>query len=282
MTSRTPDDTPVPLTDDLGDTRALLTPERDPVTGARVAAAPQRAAKFSTVARATAASIPTPSHRPRPVIAVGLGAVVLAGAAALFVATRNHSAPPTAEAPTTVAATTAIAPATTIGVAKGTPIGPLAGFGGTYRISVENVHISGASGGFAEGRIERSGSAVTARYDGAGGNGSATIELAEGPATVTCAPDGWTCAVQWAGPFAVALDGSLGRAVLQRADGTPFGRSECDLPIPSDGSVTPEFGLVDGRPQVQRFRLTTGTATGSNGGCGSAVVVAYDLVAART
>jgi hypothetical protein len=274
MTSRTPDDAaPIPLTDDLGDTRSLLTPERDPVTGARVAAAEQRAAKYSSVGVARAGTTA------RRLVAVGIGAATLVGAA-VFVATRHHSETPKAETAATTVATT-IAPATTIG-GPAKPVGPLVGFAGSYRISVENVHISGASGGFAEGRIERSGTTVTARYESAAGDGSATIELAEGPATVTCAPDGWTCNMQWAGPFAVALDGSLGRAVLQRADGTPFGRSECDLPIPSDGSVTPEFGLVDERPQVKRFRLTTGTATASADGCGNAVVVAYDLVAART
>jgi hypothetical protein len=281
MTSPKPDDASIPLTDDLGDTRALLAPERDPVTGARVAGALQRAAKHTPIAAARP-SPTTPRHRPRWPVPVGVGAVVLVGAVFAFVATRRHSTTSDTRATPATQAVTANAPITTTTAARRAgPAGPLVGFDGTYQITAENVHISGSSGGFASARLERSGTTVIARYDGDGGSGTATVELPEGPATITCAADGWTCTMQWTGTIPVVLDGSLGRAVLQRADGTPLGRSECNLPIASDGSVIPQFGLVNKQPQVQHFRIATGTASGSSDGCANAVVIAYDLVANR-
>jgi hypothetical protein len=280
MTSPKPDDAPIPLTDDLGDTRALLTPERHPVTGARVSAAVQRAAKHTSTAAAPAAA--TPRRRRRWLVPVGVGVVVLVGAVLIFASTRDHSTTSDTRAQTAVATTANTSNTTTTAADRSGPAGPLVGFDGTYQITAENVRISGSSGGFASARLERSGSKVIARYDGAGGSGSATVALAEGPATVTCAADGWTCTMQWVGAFPIVIDGSLGRAVLQRADGTPFGRSECNLPIPSDGTVIPRFGLVNKQPQVQNFRVATGTASGASVGCTNAVVIAYDLVATRT
>jgi hypothetical protein len=271
MTSRKPDDSPIPLTDDLGDIRALLTPERDPITGARVSGARQRAAKQIALPSAAAPR----RHRPRWAIPAGVGVLALVGASVAFASTRHSDAP---SAPTTV---NEPRPTTTAAVEPARPLGPLAGFDGEYQITVENVYISGASGGFSTGHLERSGSTVTARYDGATGSGSASIQLPEGPATVTCATDEKTCTMQWAGAFPALIDGNLGHVVLLRSGGAPLNAGECGLPIPSDGSITPKFGLVAGRPQVQDFRLTTGTAVSSGDGCANAVVIGYDVIATR-
>jgi hypothetical protein len=271
MTSPKPDDTPIPLTDDLGDVRALLTPERDPITGARVSGARQRAAK-----QVLLPSAPAPRRRPpRWAIPAGVGVLALVGASVAFASTRHSDAP---SAPTTV---TEPRPTTTAAVEPSGPLGPLAGFEGQYRITVENVYISGASGRFTTGRLERSGSTVTARYDDASGSGSATVQLPEGPATVTCAPDEKTCTMQWSGAFPALIDGNLGHVVLLRSSDTPLNVSECGLLIPSDGSITPKFGLVGGRPQVQDFRLTTGSEVSSADGCANAVVIGYEIIATR-
>jgi hypothetical protein len=198
--------------------------------------------------------------------------LALAVASVAFASSRRSNAP---SVPTTVSAPTVT---TTVAVK---PLGPLAGFDGDYQITVANVYISGASGGFTNGRLERTGSTVTARYDGASGSGSAMIELPEGPAKVACETDGKTCAMQWAGTSPVVIDGNLGHPVLLRGDGSPLNASACGLPIPSDGTVTPKFGLVDERPQVQEFRLTTGTAVSSSGDGANAVVIGYEIVATR-
>ncbi|MDQ1425050.1 MAG: hypothetical protein QOD72_2548 [Acidimicrobiaceae bacterium] len=280
MTSPKPDDSSIPLSDDLGDTRALITPERHPVTGARVSGALQRSAKHAppTVAPQRAATPRRPARWPVPVAVV----TVVLGAILVVNAIRNHSATSDSAIAPTTAVATANANTTVAASQPAGPTGPLFGFDGTYRVTAENVHISGASGGFTSGRLERTGTTVVARYDGPSGSGTATTELPEGPATATCAADRWTCAIQWAGTFAVVLDGSLGRAVLQRADGTPLGQSKCNLPIPSDGTVTAQFGLVNKQPQVKQFRISTGTAARSADGCANAVVIGYDLVATRT
>ena len=84
MTSPKPDDTPIPLTDDLGDTDALLTPERDPITGASGAAAQQRAAKhISPTGRRPSTAAPR-SRRPRWAVAAGVGVLALLVASVAF------------------------------------------------------------------------------------------------------------------------------------------------------------------------------------------------------
>jgi hypothetical protein len=287
MTANKRHDAPIPLTDELGDMRALIAPERDPVTGAPVAAAFQRAAKYSvtpvTRPDVPAARAPAPSARePRRErskwsIPVGVVAALLA-AAGIFVAIRQQGQrgtlrPLPSVTTTAPAPTTAQAPSST---------GPLAGFDGTYRLSVDKVHVSAASGGFTTSpTLVQSGSTVTVSYDGPNGRGDAAVVLPSGSATVTCKSDGWTCDVEWSGPFKVMIDGHLARPVLVRADGSPFGRQECNLPIPTDGSLTPKFGLVDEKPRLDSFRVTTGVATGSDGTCDNAVVVGYDLTATR-
>jgi hypothetical protein len=226
-----------------------------------------------------------PAVRPRrwrrPTIAVVVVGVVVIAVVALVAFISSHDYATTPSDDTSASPVDTSAPVSSRATPP-VPAGPLAGYDGTYQLTVDNVHISGASGGFVNGRLERSGATVTARYGDPGSDASTTVDLPAGPMVVTCAADLWTCAVQWSGSVAVAIDGSLGHPVLTRPDGSPVGRGACNLPIPSDGTVIPEFGLVDKRPQVNRFRVTVGTASVAAAGCDNAVVVAYDLVAVRS
>jgi hypothetical protein len=299
MTSTRPDFTPIPLSDDLGDLLLLLAPERDPVTGEPVAAARQRAAKSSPASLRTATvrarSRPQPQpQQPKPPrkvrrvrwpLPVGVLAMIL-GAALLVWALARDGSPPSGvgSTPSTTTVATTSLPGTTV-VGKGAiPAGPLVGFDGTYQLTAENLHLFAASPPRARDsiRFEPAGDAVVVRYDGVKGPTSATVALAAGQATVSCAADGWTCAVQWAGPFPVALDGHLGTPRVTRADGTPLAQSACGLPMPSTGEVTKtKRSLVNERTQVQGFSVTLGAPVNTSDGCADAAVIAYDLTASR-
>jgi hypothetical protein len=302
MTSPRPDFTPIPLTDDLGDLLTLLPPERDPVTGEPVAAALQRAAKSSPVAARTAATgrpRPRPKPQPQPQqskpprkvrrlgwpLPVGVVAMIFGAALTVWAVVRDGS--PSSgggSTPTATVVETTSAPVTTVVGEGAVPVGPLQGFDGTYQLTAENLHVSAANPPHARdtSRFEPAGDAVTVRYDGVKGPASATIALAIGPAKLSCASDGWTCTVQWAGPYPVAVDGHPGTPRLKRVDETPLDRGVCGLPMPSNGDLTKiKLGLVNERTQVQGFSFTLGAAVDTTG-CANAVVIAYDLTALRT